>query len=200
MRALRLLTDAASLARSGGSPRLELEAALLRYILTAEDPSLDALATRLAALEERAGAGSVPEPDPPVKARPANATAAADPVPVSIQKVRAAWQSVRGKAESEYQPLRGPLSGARVAEVDGDAIVVFARNAVDAAIVRERTGLLEAAVADVLGIPMRIVLRVEPASRAKGAAPGGVASVTADPGADDPDALFSYANERIQER
>jgi DNA polymerase III subunit gamma/tau len=220
IRALRLLTDAAALGRTGGNPRLELETALMRYILAGEDPTLDALAARVAILEEGGGAATASarirshaepvaaqepaahEARPPVRREPAKraSSAPAKAGGVTLQKVRAAWQSVRGKAESEYHPLRGPLSGARVEEVDGDAIVLVARNAVDEAIVRERTALLEAAVADVLGIPMKIALRVESTPRAKGSAPGGVASLTADGGADDPDALFSYANERIRER
>ncbi len=52
MRALRTFTEALALARSGGNARLELETALLRFILTGEDPTLDALSARLAALEE----------------------------------------------------------------------------------------------------------------------------------------------------
>ncbi|HEY5340178.1 MAG TPA: DNA polymerase III subunit gamma/tau, partial [Candidatus Aquilonibacter sp.] len=69
VRALRALTDAASLARSGGNPRLELETGLLRYILAGEDPSLDALSARLAALEERSGgAPATAAATPPVSA------------------------------------------------------------------------------------------------------------------------------------
>lgn len=212
VRALRLLSDALALGRTSGNPRLELESAVLRYVLTPEDPTLDALSARVAALEEGTApvAASAPvtpaEPAPAEPApapRPAGKPAAAErrsPGPVSLQKVRAAWQSVRGKAEGEYPPLRGPLSGVRVDDVEDGAIVLVARNHVEEAIVRERAPLLEAAVADVLGAPMKIRLRVESASRAKGAASGGVASLTADAGSDDPDVLFSYANERIRER
>ncbi|MBV9027393.1 MAG: DNA polymerase III subunit gamma/tau, partial [Candidatus Eremiobacteraeota bacterium] len=52
VRALRTFGEGLALARSGGNARLELEAALLRFILTAEDPSLDALSARVATLEE----------------------------------------------------------------------------------------------------------------------------------------------------
>ncbi len=215
VRSLRVLTDAMSLARSGGNPRLELETALLRLILAGEDPTLDGVAARVAVLEERlravpavAAAEAVPAPkavpqDPPRSpARVETPKPAAAPAGrLSLQKVRAAWQSIRSKVESEYHPLRGPLSGATVAELDGDAIVLVARNAVDAAIVRERVGLIETAAADVLGAPMKITLRADTAPRAKGSAPGGVASVSADGGdADGPDALFNYASERIRER
>ncbi|HEY1738022.1 MAG TPA: DNA polymerase III subunit gamma/tau, partial [Acidimicrobiia bacterium] len=48
VRALRALTDATSLARAGGNPRLELETALLRYILAGEDATLEGIASRLA--------------------------------------------------------------------------------------------------------------------------------------------------------
>ncbi|MBV8371641.1 MAG: DNA polymerase III subunit gamma/tau [Candidatus Eremiobacteraeota bacterium] len=210
VRALRVLTDAMSLSRSGGNPRLEIETALLRLILAGEDPSLDGVAARVAAIEERLDPPRpVAMPAPAPKPVP-NSGAAAVPVAVaasaatprfSLQQVRAAWQSIRSKVESEYQPLRGPLSGATVDEVTGTSIVVVARNNVDAAIVRERVALIEAAAADVLGSAMKITLRVDHAARPKGSAPGGMASVSAGGGdPDDADALFNYASERIRER
>jgi DNA polymerase-3 subunit gamma/tau len=212
VRALRVFGDAAALGRSTGSPRLELETALLRYVLSPEDPALDSIVERLTVLEARADraplspaaatpAAAPAELKPTPKARAAvapQAVAAGEAVPV--QKVRAAWQSVRGKVESEHPPLRGPLSGVRVDDVDGATIVLIARNSVDEKIVRERVGLIEAAVADVLGVAMKVLVRVESSPRAKGAAPGGVASVHAQVAADDADALFKYANERIRER
>ena len=143
VRALRAFSDALSLARSGGNPRLELETALLRFILTAEDPTIDALAARVASLEEgavRARRAPAPvaertapaaEREPPAVAaprrRPPNATPAAErkaPAEISLQKVRAAWQSIRSKVESERQPLRGPLSRAQIEAVDDNAIVL----------------------------------------------------------------------------
>ncbi len=51
IRGLRLLSDALAAARGSGNARLELETALLRFILQHEDPSLDALAARVAQLE-----------------------------------------------------------------------------------------------------------------------------------------------------
>ncbi len=51
VRALRLLADALASARNSGNARLELESAVLRFVLQGEDPTLDALASRLAALE-----------------------------------------------------------------------------------------------------------------------------------------------------
>lgn len=207
VRALRLLADALALARSSGNARLELESAMLRYALSDDDPTLDALSARVAALEGRGAAPAVPAAAVPVAATSASARPAAtqsktapqspDSAP-PLQKVRAAWQSVRAKAESESPPLRAPLSRARVAEVHGDAIVLVLHTAVEEAIVRERKALLEAAVADVLGVALKITPRVESAARAK-APPA--SSPPAEPvtDEDDADALFSYANERIRQ-
>jgi len=51
VRGLRLLADALAAGRASGNPRLELETAVLRLIVQREDPSLEALATRVALLE-----------------------------------------------------------------------------------------------------------------------------------------------------
>jgi DNA polymerase-3 subunit gamma/tau len=66
VRALRLLADALSAARGSGNARLELESAVLRFVLQGEDPSLDALAARLAALEsgEPTARPAAPAPAP----------------------------------------------------------------------------------------------------------------------------------------
>jgi DNA polymerase-3 subunit gamma/tau len=64
IRALRLLADALAAGRVSGNPRLELETAALRLILQTEDPTVEALATRVAELEARLAAGAVPETVP----------------------------------------------------------------------------------------------------------------------------------------
>ncbi len=68
VRALRLLSDALGAARGSGNARLELESAVLRFVLQGEDLTLDALAARLAALE--AGEPSGPGAAPPAAAVP----------------------------------------------------------------------------------------------------------------------------------
>lgn len=60
VRGLRLLADALAAGRSSGNPRLELETAVLRLIVQGEDPSLEALATRVALLES----GIAPQANP----------------------------------------------------------------------------------------------------------------------------------------
>lgn len=202
VRALRGLTEALSLARTGGNPRLELETTLLRLILTTEDSSLDGLSARLAVLEERLKSAGDPVVAPPSPPRISGAAPAAVAEPagrLSLGKVRAAWASICSKAGSESHPLKGALSGVTVEDLQGNVIVLGARSDVNAAIVRERVALVEAAAADVLGTPMRIAVRSGGSAKAKGTAPGGVASVTAG-AVDDADALFNYASERIPER
>jgi len=75
VRALRLFSDALAAARGSGNARLELETALLRFILQAEDPTLDALAQRVAALE--GGERHLPAPAPARPSAPAPAPAPA---------------------------------------------------------------------------------------------------------------------------
>jgi len=243
VRALRVLSEAASLARTGGNPRLEIETALLRFILTSEDPTLDAISTRLASLEERLTGGAVATPAVPVTAVPNAAPTATDaaapkppddvapsaseppgtatpsasastslstgsassrrasPGPITLHKVRAAWQSIRGKVEGERQSLRAPLSRAVIESVEDERVVLRLPDAWSADALRDHVGLIESAIGDVLGAPLSVTLHVADgnAARHKGSAPGGVASVqAAQPESDDPDALFNYANERIR--
>ncbi len=68
VRALRLFGDALGAVRTSGNARLELETAMLRFILQTEDPSVEALAARVAALES--GAPATPAPAAAVRPRP----------------------------------------------------------------------------------------------------------------------------------
>ncbi|HET9096453.1 MAG TPA: DNA polymerase III subunit gamma/tau [Candidatus Baltobacteraceae bacterium] len=221
VRALRLLSEALSTARSSGNPRLELETALLRYALAAEDLTLDSLNARLSALEAgkaAAPAPAAPAPTPvisaappvsqgePLEPRPSLVEAApakSESGPVTIQKVRAAWNSVRTKVESERPPLRAPLSRATLSSVDGNALVLQLPDAVMAGILKDHLPLLEDAIGEVLNAPLRVTLKVESGpARAKGSAARTAASVQAAPPpaspiAEDPDELFTYLNERI---
>ncbi|MFN2460929.1 MAG: DNA polymerase III subunit gamma/tau [Candidatus Velthaea sp.] len=133
VRALRLLADAFAAARGSGNARLELETAVLRFILQAEDPALDALAARVAALE----GGAPPAPAPPTQAlaqRPvaappppvAAAPAAAAPAELTLQKIRSLWQNVRTRAESEKPSIRAGMSRATVEAFDGKAVTLRA--------------------------------------------------------------------------
>ena len=204
VRGIRTLGEGSNLVRAGGNARLELETALLRFILAAEDPSLESISARIAALEERPASSATPAASPragkpapkpapaPIPApspAPAPAAAQASPPtgPLSLQKVRAAWQSIRGKVEGERESLRAPLSRVAIDSLESNAIVLKLPNSWSADTLRDHAQLLEAAIADVLGVPLKIVLRVGTAQAAPAAA-----------SQDDPDALFDYANERIR--
>jgi DNA polymerase III subunit gamma/tau len=198
LRALRTFGEAAGLVRSGGNARLELETALLRFIMTSEDPALDALSTRIAVLEQRLGAAPAP-PAAAASAAPPSVTAepvaaepshAAEPPKrgdVSLQKVRAAWQSIRGKVEGERQSLSAPLSRAAIDSVESNSIVLKLPNAWSAETLRDHAALIEKAIADVLGVPLKLRLKVDGSAPRAAAAPE-----------ESTDALFDYANERIR--
>jgi DNA polymerase-3 subunit gamma/tau len=210
VRALRLLTEALATARSSGHPRLELETALLRFVLAAEDPTLDAIGARLSALEE--GMVRVEPPAmPPAKAEPAPtrpepATRQPERVEghVTIQKVRAAWESIVMKAESEKQSLRGELRRAMPDAVEGNALVVKVPNAYSADVLRDNAKLIQKAIQEALGVSMQVNFQTGGAAPARGKGGGSTrtaASVHAaqpQPAAEDPDELFSYLNERIK--
>jgi DNA polymerase-3 subunit gamma/tau len=92
VRALRLLTEALAAARNSGNARLELESAVLRFVLQGEDPTLDALAARLTALEGHdapaapaVGRSAEPHRPAPEALRAAPAPRAATPPPEPSQ-------------------------------------------------------------------------------------------------------------------
>ncbi|GAC1558962.1 MAG: hypothetical protein NVS3B17_09270 [Vulcanimicrobiaceae bacterium] len=265
VRGLRLLADALAAGRLSGNPRLELETAVLRLIVQGEDPSLEALATRVALLEAgfaplapaaaataagrdvpvRADAppGDVPlrrevsvrndapvpsdvpirrnvpvegdavdadEPDPSIgpteiasEARPSPSGESESPVvavavaaaPVSlavasngraagvvagtptIQQVRSQWDQIRLRAEEKHKPLKGLLSRATVDAVENGALVIGVGDAIQEGLARDRATLIEEAVADVVRVPLRIVVRLRGAgARPSAAANAAVAS------------------------
>jgi len=216
IRALRLLTEALATGRASGHPRLELESAVLRYVLASEDEGVDALSARVAALEQAAPASpkkAAPDkraaaepvrPDEPAPAAPRVAsTPAAVSTPasdragapgVTLQKVRASWSNVRTRIESERMPLRAPLSRALLDSLDGDLLTIKLPSDFEADILRGEQRLIESAVADVLGVPLKVTFRVEGAAggRANRNAPGAPASP------EDAADLLQYANERIR--
>jgi DNA polymerase-3 subunit gamma/tau len=215
VRGLRLLADALAAGRSSGNPRLELETAVLRLVVQGEDPSLEALATRVALLE--AGTPTValpvplvrPEREPPVGRAPERAVvpaplpeqapvlrndsgsrpaplvpSSAEPAPAAvvppvfadaavgvaplatttIQQVRSLWDQIRLRAEERHKPLRAPLSQATVDGLEGNALVIGVVDALQESIMRERTAIVEGAVADVVRVPLRVLFKPRAAS------------------------------------
>jgi DNA polymerase-3 subunit gamma/tau len=138
VRALRLFGDALGAARNSGNARLELETAMLRFILQTEDPSLDALAARLTALEggapiplpsaravapaPRAEAPAArPAPPPPAKAvaappKPAPKAVVPEPAPATTpppQAVATAGALTLAKVRSLWSSVRTRAEGER---------------------------------------------------------------------------------------
>ena len=195
VRGLRMLAEALSTVRSSGNPRLELETALLRFALAAEDPTLDAISARVSVLEEHPAkretkpAEAKPAERRASEAKPAPASKpAASNGPVTIQKVKSSWQSIRTRIEGERQSLRTQLSRAQPDSIEGNALVIVLPNAVLADTLKDNVKMIEDAMAEVLGTPLRARFKVE-AGAGKNAAPV--------PQPDDPDELLSYINERI---
>ena len=198
VRALRLLAEALSVVRSSGNPRLELETALLRFALAAEDPTLDAIAARVSVLESGAPQPPAPKAAAPKAAAPKAAAPKPEPPPpaaektssngpLTIQKVRSAWQSIRTRVEGERQSLRTQLSRAQPEAIEGNALVIRLPSALFADTLKDNAKMIEDAIAEVLGTPLRARFRVEAASK----------DATPAPPPDDPDELLSYINERI---
>jgi DNA polymerase-3 subunit gamma/tau len=237
VRGLRLLADALAAGRFSGNTRLELETAVLRLVVQGEDPSLEALATRVALLEQKpasmaalaaprrelddgreaAAAASVAKvpvrrteapvkhTEEPVKhaealvkqaeplkrneapARDAEASVRHSEAPVkegeapatgdiasrpgaSLQKVRSLWDQIRTRAYERNKPLKGPLSQATVDAVDDGVVTLGFIDDVQESLVRSKLGEIEAAIADVVGVPLRARLRSAPAA-ARGRTP-----------------------------
>ncbi len=98
VRALRLLADALAAARGSGNARLELESALLRFVLQGEDPSLDALAARVAALET--GPPTLRQAQGDIAAAPAPARTAAAPTTPTATAATPSTSTARTPAET----------------------------------------------------------------------------------------------------
>ncbi len=186
IRGLRLLADALAAARGSGNARLEVETAILRFILQTEDPSLDALAARVAALETdeprtaraangaRSTGGAI---EPAGKAEPAPASVQSAPpqadvapeiaIPavaagdLTLQKVKSLWQSVRTRAEGRKPSLRTALSQTTVGTLDrtGVTLRVPDRNLAD--ILKANLGALRNAIDDVLGRPLEVRIVID---------------------------------------
>ncbi len=190
---LRLLGDALGAGRLSGNPRLELETAVLRLVIGAEDTSLEALATRVALLEQgavppsRAAASKQAAPPPKVE-RGATKTPATRP---SLQQVRSLWDQIRLRAYEQNMPLKAPLSRATVDSVDDDLVTIGFIDDVQESLVRTKLAAIEVAIADVVGVPLRVKLRSTPVA-ARGRTPG--AAKSAPDGESD---LLAYARHKL---
>jgi DNA polymerase-3 subunit gamma/tau len=215
VRALRLLGDALGSARASGNARLELETALLRFMLAGEDPSLDALAARVAALESgspgtpaqpatppaaptRTGVASAPSRPAPAPEAPRPAPETPRPAPaiaptgaLTPAKVRSLWSSVRSRAESEKPSIAASLGRATIDAVTDDSIALRLPDALAAEGLRRSIDTLKRAVDGVIGRPIEVRLIV-------GAAPpAGVPAAGDEAQPEHPDDVARYAFDRL---
>ena len=218
VRGLRLLADALAAGRASGNPRLELETGLLRLIVQSEDPSLEALASRVTLLEQGGGTPVVPTPKPaPVPTAKAAAAHAKPPEPTapaaapaappngmpSLQQLRSQWDQIRLRAYERHMPLKTPLSRATIDALEGNLVTIGVVDDLQESLVKAKTAVLEAAFADVVGAPVRIALRsgnppatprrAPAAHGAHRAAPRDVKPAPGDP----EDDLMSYAQQLL---
>jgi DNA polymerase-3 subunit gamma/tau len=218
VRALRLFGDALWSARNSGNPRLELETALLRFVLQQEDPSLEALAARIAALEGGAPPAlvapapvlpaPVAPPARPVAAAPAKrgpapqarSAAPLAPAPrptavppmggLTLAKVRSLWQGVRARAEAEKPSLAMALGRASIEAVSDDAIALRVPDRIAADALKAGLEVLQRAVDGVVGRPIELRVGVGPA-------PTGDSDADDEPPNEHPDEVARYAFDRL---
>ena len=137
VRGLRLAMDALASARLSGNGRLELETAVLRYMLQGEDPTLDALASRVSALEGGAppmpAPASKPTPVPKTAARAAKPAAPAPapapaPPPVetvlTLQRLEHHWPAIVDRIREKKPSISGHLARARLVDFDGTTLTI----------------------------------------------------------------------------
>jgi hypothetical protein len=224
VRALRLFSDALAAARVSGNPRLELDTAVLRLVVQGEDPTLEALAVRVTLLERHAGetseGGAVnavapaavpekivaekPKAKPEVQAAkpvvdtPSPGAPARPPEP-TLQRVQSLWPSIRTRAEGEKVTLRAPLARAVVEAVSADAVVVRMTDEVNAGILRDHAAIMERALEEVMGVPLRlqVVARAEAGARARAPVQRAVAAPSGPPPEEGEPDLLAYALQKF---
>ncbi|MGC8486354.1 MAG: DNA polymerase III subunit gamma/tau, partial [Candidatus Baltobacteraceae bacterium] len=202
---LRVLTDAATLAR-GGDARLELEAALLRFVLAGEAASTPARSSapppRPAAVPPRPAAAPPRPAAAPRAVAPRSAPRAAEPPsppspepppkrtgPLTQKTVEAAWPAIRNRIVAAERPLQAALENTRVLSFDGTTVVIAVPGQTALARFNERASAkVKAAVAEFLEADLNV--RAEIA-----ALPDEPEPMTNE----DADSLLDYAIERTRE-
>ena len=168
VRGLRLTMDALAAARLSGNARLELETALLRYILQGEDPTVDALAVRVAALEGGSpppAAAPVPAPATAPKAGPKTSSAAAKPAPpaeasapvrpnggaLTLQRLEHHWPAVIDRIRETRPTISGHLARARLVDFDGATLTIAVPDETTLTMLRDALGIIGQTLADTTG-------------------------------------------------
>jgi len=208
IRGLKLLVDAMADARRSGLPRLELEVAMLRLLLTGDDGAIAAASARPATPASAPPASAPPAGAPPASVQPARQPASSEqpepttpkadaPPPdraetLTVQKVRSIWDQVRGRVAERRAPVNGMLAGVELESVRDGVLTLAFSNPIAAETVRANAALVEEALLDVLRIPVKVVAQITkraPAARGAGGGSGGRAPSIQEDGSD----LLDYA-------
>jgi len=155
VRGLRLALDALAAARLSGNARLELETAVLRFVLIAEDPTLESLSARIEALEGGAPAAPVAQRPVPRPAKPkAAAQAAAPKLPageLTLQRLEHHWPAVIERVRERKPSVSGHLARARLVDFDGATLTIAVPDETTHAMLRDALAIVGQMLADTTG-------------------------------------------------
>ncbi|TAM77691.1 DNA polymerase III subunit gamma/tau [bacterium] len=166
VRGLKLLADAIADGRRSGLPRLELEVAMLRLLLAAEEaPST---AAPVAKSEAHAKPAAPPPERQPVESP--NGSICGDP---TVQKVLGVWEQVRARVGERSAPVNGMLANGEPLGVDSGVLTLTFANPIAAETIRGNASLVEEALLDVLRAPLKVVVQVRKKSQAAQGSSGG---------------------------
>lgn len=162
---LRLLNEALAAARFSPNPRLDVETVVMRLVLSAGAPRSVATPVTKPAPEVQPKVTEAPAAPAPQRAAKAKDAEPAEPSEApTLQRVRALWQNIRTRAEGERAPLRAPLSRATVDSIEDDVLTIRLVDSTTEGYVREHAPIIERAIAEVLGVPLRLNVKADRAS------------------------------------
>ncbi len=183
--ALRNLSDAIS-QRYSAQPRIDLELALIRVVLPSDELSLQSLADRLRALEERAdgpnGSSAAPAPASqlPTTRRGKSALPAASipnvgsqlqvhadangREPLTLSKLQALWPQVKSAVKDRSKPCYGHLEHAVIVDASPQTVTLGVPSRFNRDLLAEpaMAGVIAAAIGEVWGLAPRIEWIVVP--------------------------------------
>ncbi|HUY10987.1 MAG TPA: DNA polymerase III subunit gamma/tau [Candidatus Dormibacteraeota bacterium] len=184
---LRVLTDAATLAR-GGDARLELESALLRFVLAGESTGAAPAAARPSTPAVKSVAKAAASPSATAASPPATVAPPRDAGPLTQAGLEAAWPTIRDRVVSANRPLQAALEEARVASFDGKTMLLTLSGQTALTLFNERASAkVKAEIAAFLGADLNV--RAEIAAQ-----PDADAAMTNE----EAHSLLNYAIEKMQ--
>jgi hypothetical protein len=128
---------------------------------------------------------------------PAEQAAPAEPGAPTILQVRSLWNQVKRRVGEAHKPLLGPLSQATLDDLDGNTLTIGLVDAIHESPLRERRAVLEAALSDVLRVPMRVSIKTKtPGVRATSSAHRAAPEASAATAGGEVD-LLAYARKKL---